>query len=409
MNPLWWQLPRPAAFLDRVVGDLRQGKNVILALPEYAPTGLREALAVQVNNNNFWNWRPVSLPKNESVSDDPVRLLFDRLALPPIEATKKNLFDGLPKTLQANTNLHPNPILDVKALVNCQEFCGNVIWLEGLTENSWPNWQTFFEEYAEICQNRRELERSLFCIPLVGTLSTQVLSKAKKTFSEKTFSIRPWRGIVDRLDMQLYISSQMAHNGATNILEKNIKIAMCAEIAGTDPELAKSLSKLSFEKLLAPFEMLKRMASKRGWNEEQVTKPQWHLGMLDDIEDTPLVHAAALAMQANQDSQNELLRRIWRGQVGVLFPFIEEQRVRLLEQLRPFLDVPLTTPFGTITDIHDLEIGHIYYQVKNLPKPHKTEPLLKSLKNIRDTIAHLEPISAAQLEELRRLLKKPTF
>jgi len=31
--------------------------------------------------------------------------------------------------------------------------------------------------------------------------------------------------------------------------------------------------------------------------------------------------------------------------------------------------------------------------------------LLKSLKNIRDTIAHLEPINATQLDELRRLLK----
>ena len=408
MNPLWWQLPSPAAFLDLVKGDLRQGKNVILALPEYAPTGLREAVNVQVNNNDFWHWRPVSLPEHESVSDDPVRLLFDRLAL-PTEATKKNLFDHLPEAVHTNRNIHPNPLVDVKALVNCQEFCGNVIWLEGLTENSWPSWQNFFEEYAEIFQNRCELERSLFCIPLVGTLSTQVLSKAKKTFSDKTFSIRQWRGIVERLDMQLYVSSQMAHNGVANTLEKNIKIAMSAELAGTDPELAKRLSKLPFEKLLAPFEMLTRMARERGWNKDQLSEPEWHLGMLDDIEGTHLVHAAVLAMQANQDSQNELLRRIWRGQVGVLFPFIEEQRVRLLAQLQSLLTVPLKTPFGTITDIHDLEIGHIYYQVQNSPKSHQAEPLLKSLKNIRDTIAHLEPISAAQLEELRSLLKKPTF
>ncbi|HEC86132.1 MAG: hypothetical protein DRR08_13965 [Candidatus Parabeggiatoa sp. nov. 2] len=396
MNSLWWQLPSPAAFLNLVDGDLRQGKNVILALPEYAPTGLREALAVQVKKNDFWDWRLVSLQEKDSSSDDPVRLLFNRLAL-PIEAAPNSLFDRLPDPFIVPSR--PTRLLNVKALVDCEAFCGKVIWLEGLTESSWPSWHAFFEDYAHFCQNRCELERSLFCVPMVGTLTQQLPTE------NKTLSIRPWRGVVDRLDMQLYISSQMAHNRVANTLERNIKIAMSAEIAGTDPELANSLSKLPFEELLAPFETLKQMAKQRGWNEEQVSKPEWHLGMLDEIEGTPIVHAAVLAMQANQDSQNELRRRIWRGQIGVLFPFIEEQRVRLLEELEAFLEVPLETPFGTITDIHDLEIGHIYYQVQNSQKSHKAKPLLKSLKNIRDTIAHLEPINATQLDELRRLLK----
>jgi hypothetical protein len=402
MNPLWWQLPGPAAFLNLVDGDLRQGKSVVLALPEYAPTGLREALAGQVKKNDFWDWRQVSLQENESSSDDPVRLLSDRLAL-SIETAPNSLFKNLPKTFQpANRNLQSNPVPDVKALVDCEAFCGNVIWLEGLTERFWQNWQAFFDEYAQFCQNRCELERSLFCVPMVGTLTQQLPTETE------TLSIRRWHGVVDRLDMQLYISSQKAHSRVANTLERNLIIAMGAEIAGTDPELANRLSKLPFNELLAPFETLKQVAKQRGWNEEQLSDPKWHLGMLDDIEGTPIVHAAVLAMQANRDqkSQDELRRRIWRGQVGVLFPFIEEQRVRLLEELHAFLEVPLETPFGTITEIHDLEIGHIDYLVKkNSPKSHKAEPLLKSLKEIRHTIAHLDPISATQLEELRRLLK----
>ena len=377
MNSHWWQLPNPANFIDRIVSDLRQGKNVFLALPDYAPTGLRVALNTRVIQNDFWYWRPLSLQENHTFIDDPVRLLFNHFAL----KTK-------------------NSPLNVKTLVACKSFYGHIIWLEGLTVPIWKTWHAFFEEYAYQSRGLSEWDRSLFCVPLIGNLATQTLPK-----EDLTLSIRKWRGMVERLDMWLYISLLSKDQYFTSPLEKQLKIAIITELAGTDPQLVPLLFKLPFEELLAPLEKLAQIAEERNWHKEQIYEPKWHLGMLDEMEKTSLVHAAAIALQGHK-SEAELQRRIWRAQIGILFPFLEEQRIYFLKELRSFLQLPWETPSGTITDSQDLELSHLDYQAQNFPLSQKTKQLLTVLTEIRHSLAHLQPINATQWNKLQCLLKK---
>jgi hypothetical protein len=377
MNSLWWQLPNPANFLDRVVRDLRQGKNVFLALPDYAPSDLRIALNTRVSQNDLWHWRPLSLQEDRTFIDEPVRLLFNHFAL----ETENSPFN-------------------VKTLVAHQSFCGNLIWLEGLTASIWKAWQAFFEEYAYQSRGRSEWDRSLFCVPLTGELTTQTLLK-----EDLTLSIHKWYGVVERLDMWLYVSLLSKDYYFTSHLEKQLKMAIITELAGTDPQLVSQLFKLSFEELLAPVEKLTQIAKERNWHKEQTFEPEWHLGLLDEMEKTSLLHAAAIALQGDK-GEAELRHRIWRGQIGILFPFLEQQRIRFLEELRAFLRVPFETPSGIITDSQDLELSHIDFQAQNFPLPLKTKQLLTVLKEIRHSLAHLQPIDAIKWNQLQRLLKK---
>ncbi|EYF08675.1 Hypothetical protein CAP_2536 [Chondromyces apiculatus DSM 436] len=75
-----------------------------------------------------------------------------------------------------------------------------------------------------------------------------------------------------------------------------------------------------------------------------------------------------------------------------MFPFVEEQRVELIARFRSFLRVPHETPFGTITDIRDFELGHLLYQVRKRNIDEPTRRLLGTLTDIRHRLAHLESV-----------------
>jgi hypothetical protein len=100
-------------------------------------------------------------------------------------------------------------------------------------------------------------------------------------------------------------------------------------------------------------------------------------------------------------------RRIWNAEVGVLLPFVEEQRQDILVRFAGVLRVPAMTRFGeAITDIRDREIGHIESQLaKNPAVSNSIRQLLTQLRKIRNALSHLESLDPALLlsgEVLRR-------
>jgi hypothetical protein len=104
------------------------------------------------------------------------------------------------------------------------------------------------------------------------------------------------------------------------------------------------------------------------------------------------VHSAYLALD---DPKGEVERRVWSAQVGVLLPFVEERRQELLARLDGVLRVPFRTRFGEeITDLRDLEIGHIESQL--LTSPLAVDPdvrrQVRRLREIRNSLAHLETL-----------------
>jgi hypothetical protein len=95
-------------------------------------------------------------------------------------------------------------------------------------------------------------------------------------------------------------------------------------------------------------------------------------------------------------SEGEIQRRIWSAEVGIMLPFVEEQRQEILDRLTGFLQVPFRTRFGeTIEDVRDLEIGHIETQLRssNLYPDSNLMRLVQRLREIRNRLAHLETLS----------------
>jgi len=364
MQHLWWQLPGPNRFVLRVVQDLRDGKNVILCLPEHLPGGLAYAVRSTLSEGDDWSWHTLHVHGDDPV--EPAHLLFSRFV----------------------PEVCPEAIRNAQTLSKEEAFTGKVIWLDGLTPNIWPIWKAFIADYEHACRSRSLLERTLFCVPLIGDLAFAPPAE------DVCLSQHHWRGVVDRLDMLLFTSSLFQERWMP-ALQKRVVTSVVANLALWDPAVTERFASEELEKILHPVPILQEIARGRGWCPADGHSPPylWSSGMIDLIEGEENIHSAALALK---DVKGTITRRIWSAEVGVMLPFVEERRQEILTHLAGVLRVPFSTRFGeVISDVHDLEIGHIESQLINngITVHPNFRRFVRRLREIRNCLSHLEPLS----------------
>src|SRR5262245_57559480 len=145
MEVHWWHLPGPARFVQAILQDLRSGKNVVLAFPPHAPDGFREALAERVRESEIWRWKSVG------ASDFPS--------------------DGVASLTGAlhERFVHCQQSSDLcTVLTLAQRLVGTIIWVENAGGQSWHAWCNFLAQYQHACQSRDPLDRSMFCLAVIG-------------------------------------------------------------------------------------------------------------------------------------------------------------------------------------------------------------------------------------------------
>jgi hypothetical protein len=243
------------------------------------------------------------------------------------------------------------------------------------------------------------LERTVFLIHLSGDVASdppgvevcQAVFKGCET--------------VDSIDMQLFAASVLRAR-ALEPLEKEFAAALLTELSLWDPETCTALAQRPATELIRalsdPRPALVEIARARGWDGRSLQEV-WNRGIEGTFGGRCLRHSAFLAVSGDI---NALEHRVWRAQLRVLFPLMEEKRLKLVEQLRPWLRVPFKTTFGIVIDaVEDLELGHIDYQLRKLvPEANRNAAaLIAELKSIRHALAHLEPYTDWRV--LTRLLR----
>jgi len=364
MDSLWWQMPGPARFLDRIDDDLRQGRNVVVPAPPHLSTELREAVGDRISRNDFWRWRRLELGDTSVRGASPPEFLLSELG-----GSTREVATASPRSVAGADALR-----------------GFVIWIDGLTVHNWPAWKSFLVEYEHARRNGH-WDAPLLCAGLPGFIDSE-LGEAQIALVS-----RPWSGASDRLDMAMYASHLLSDRRLPR-LHKRLLVSACTELAGFDHSIARVLATLSLESVLAPMTALLRIAGERGWVESMAGAPEWSNGMMDELEGSRFVHSAAVALAGDAA---EISRRVWRAEVGIVFPFIEEQRIELLEPLRGRLRLPIDTHFGRIEEPEDLEVGHLLWLARSLDVPRRTLRLLERLVRMRHALAHLEPVALTDL------------
>jgi hypothetical protein len=101
--------------------------------------------------------------------------------------------------------------------------------------------------------------------------------------------------------------------------------------------------------------------------------------------------------------QRFLNRLLWKAELGILIPYIEEQRQSLIETYRSNFRLPYYSKYGVINDVYDLEIGVLELLLNQSGVSSRaTLEFVNNLKLARNQLSHLAPVDSSILLALCR-------
>lgn len=367
----WWSLPGPREFLETVVSDVRQGLNVIITPPAFSPVTERvlEPLFRRYESLHF-----VSLDSSE-------------IAFPISEALHERL------GVRPRAGHLASPAHLAEAIPDRQ-----VVFVDGLDAANAPLWLDFLSQYQHACNGKPSHKRSVFCVPVAlgcGVEPRQDIVLSLKRFNAHFF----------RIDGVLQMETLLPRGGHTAV-ERDLLVSVGVELAGCDGKLAKAIAEAGSSFLTAPLQVLQRYGECLAWSSEDLGCGGLAKGCEEVFDGKQRWHSSALALR-NDDA--ELLRRIWHGQIRVLFPFIEEQRIVLAGIVEPFLNLPIDTVSGRAEQAIDLEVGEMLYHLREKRLPSGVWDALQCLRAMRNDLAHLRPVDPVLLRcaAFRRMASGP--
>lgn len=370
----FWALPGPESFCDRILGNLVEGKNVVLFLPERMPDGLKRTVMSDVAReapDKCFNDRFLS---DFDPEDSPLASLFRFFEVEPEEGWSGNF-------------------LSCETLVKSESFKNWILWIEAADGQNIRDWLSFLRKYERASRNIELTERTLFCFCIVGLSPESVEIK-----EDVCLKFLPWKGYVDFFDMLLY-----AHWNFPAISEGGLRgelaVNMAACLALWDPEVIERLAESSFLHTLSPYAVLEEMGRERGWDVIGF-KPCWENGAKEGRNVRLKSHSAYLALN---NGLKEFNSRIWRGQSTCLLPLIEEHRLSLIGSLKGKLRLPFRTCYDSyITEAEDLEIGQIKSQIDkgDLQVTPQQKQRINRLHRLRNILAHQQIAKLANIEFL---------
>lgn len=151
------------------------------------------------------------------------------------------------------------------------------------------------------------------------------------------------------------------------------------------------------------------------------------IGILEDISSDGSVHACrgndagsgrephTLYLLKN-GRRSEVERKVWKAQLQTFFPLLEEKRLEYVDKYKRELSSIITNNVvldnftgKSITDTVELEIGPLFYCMKKDRPAFVRDDFddVEFMAEIRNLLAHLEMLSAAQVSRLAGILNRP--
>ncbi len=364
----FWQLPAPATFLRRVVEDLREGNNVVVAIPNHAPSGWPTALRSSLAD-------PV-LPRLKEIQTDgsaPIPTLHKELALGPC-----------------------SPRATIADLCANAGFQSRLLHIQRFTPPAWQAWSAFLCEYEDACRHLGLAQRTLFIATIQGDLAAQSPQPAN------LLRVHHWLDCVDSLNIRLHAAGLLS---ATTLphWHRQLAVALLAELALWDPDVLTAGAALPLADIMEPEPWLSQIALTRGWSpsdDPSLPEAAWQ-GLRQNFENRRRTHSAWLALAGRREA---LDLRVWNGQVSALFPLLEQHRRGLLSTHSRLLRVPWSTQYGsTINNLEDLELNHIADQlrIQNSRGLSDLCTFVNWLRDVRNDLAHLTPVEPNRLLDPR--------
>ena len=264
-------------------------------------------------------------------------------------------------------------------IVETQIFKDDVLWVKGFRAEKTEKWLAFFLAF-DACRPRRgrivlELRDDIVCT-LPGSVKVIEYSR-----------------YVSNYNLQLFCNFLLDHRTGWTKNWKRYYAALAACLCVTDPEIAELFLSAFPKPDVDPMTIMTKIAADVEYARRGSGADSSHI----------------LALMRNRNV-NLIGKRIWKAQLQILFPLLEETRVQLIERIKDevvdLLKKREILQFGErIDNPYDLEWGTLYYamNLKNVDNAYYLKSLtvddkkmIRQYRSCRNTLAHGDICSVSQ-------------
>jgi hypothetical protein len=358
----WWELPGPAEFINQLILMLKDGQSVALVMPKLPEWDVGRVVLDAL----YERYRVLSI--DVEGNEDALKVVTEAIGILP-DSWGSWSVAGLMALLEGD----------------------RVIVVDRLSEANWSVWRSFMVDFEAASRSRPELER-----PVILCLVRGVSQKRVHQLSAPALTILPWKGVIDEFDTNLYVDRALKTNGIRRSYH-SLLVKQITSIAMWDLGLADRLLQSDEDEVFDPMSLL------GGINEECAAlipaEGDWESGGTDFFSGRESRHSQLLA--AEGDPQGQLNMRIWAAQSAEVFPLVELRRREAAAALNRYIRTPLDINDQRIDRLEDLEIGLLRHLVrKNSRTVDRTlAARIEKLADIRNKLAHLEPLSASEAKD----------
>jgi len=357
----WQEIPGSRTFISSVSRSLADGRNVILVVPSHDFDGLVESIQHSEEHGRQWNWI-------WEVSEQSLEPLHQLQSITGFQ----------------QSNDEP---LSAHALASSELVRGQVLAVR-VTAERWPMWKQLVVRYENACRAVQPFHRPLLFL-VVGRDCLATMPR-----EDVCLTVHNWAGAVSSLDAQIVAESSARVSGGSRLV-RSLSVSIAVEIGLWDLELCHQLSQANVNVLLSPIAFLKEYGSRRGMDSgiaDLAATDLFRLSLIDHYSGKLEPHSAYLALHG---LEARVMHRLWKAEMRLLLPLIEERRLDVIDVIGPRLRLPHTTVDGeTLTSADELEIGHVYHQITALGI--KCSLAIRQqvtvLRGMRNRLAHTRPI-----------------
>ena len=367
---IWWkQITGPRRLTEAVARELISTHSVILITHPDLPwrQEMRYSIEDQIRNENLM---VVHIDcKDDYTGNDIGRFLLERFASDSDQVAHRPHKESISQYLKAKNIL-----------------ANKVIWIKGIPEHMVEAWLLFCRDYKS-----EKRVHGLFVIEMSA-------SEPLRHFPRQV-SVIKYSDYITKYDTQLFGSIIVSQSNYPRFLHQYITFAV-GNICITDGEVAAEMIRsIDFEKT-DPLTSLEEI-----YNGDAFSSFRGSVQSTDDPHPFFLLRTHDLSA---------LTHRLWKAQVQVAFPLVEEERVAFVRKYEDAINVclPIRQLRFEIDDPYDVELGTLVYLTQDrdendLRRLHISNledyRRLHFLRDMRNKLAHKSLCSPEEITSLLSL------
>lgn len=368
---LWWSQAGPSNVLGKIALAISRKQRVVcISTPFPRMSGLTTAIERRLRTELSLDCLPIDLAA-EDQSQPIAHLLAGFLDVSAVEIGTV-----------ADFAVHPRLV-------------DRVLIVDGLDRTQLRRWSLFLRQLMA------EAAEEMVVGPVVIVLLPTELNRDDRSSLCGPANLISTLGMCDRYDSASYAAAIGARPAQG--LTSRVGHAAAIEVAAWSPTMLEEMVKWDAADQIAPFPLLERIASKRGY-----PFPCWENGLVDFWDDEPAAHPAAALQHGYLD---HVRRRLWSAQASILLPFTQRILRSLISRYQHVLARKVSPAQPYVRKIHDhvkkiedfrkLEFYDLKEFTKDLLSPNEAS-LLGQAGWIRNKVAHfdlIEPDVVARLSD----------